>query len=171
MYLYAREAFGSAVGFEVWATDPAVSPQAIAAAGAKAASPDELLENCEAFSLHLPLTPETKGLIDAEKLSWMKPTAVLVNTSRGPVVDGVALADALKAGTIFGAGLDVTDPEPIPMDSPLVGLENCLIVPHIASASRATRGKMAEMAAANLLAGVRGERIPTPVNPEVYDRT
>ena len=132
---------------------------------------EDLLPRSDFVSLHVNLTPETKGLIDAEKLSWMKPTAVLVNTSRGPVVDGPALADALKAGTIFGAGLDVTDPEPIPMDSPLVGLENCLIVPHIASASRATRGKMAEMAAANLLAGVRGERIPTPVNPEVYDRT
>ena len=93
-----------------------------------------------------------------------------MNTSRGPVVDGRALADALRDGTIFAAGLDVTDPEPIPMDHPLVGLDNCLVVPHIASASRATRGKMAEMAAANLLAGVRGERLPTPVNPEVYDR-
>ena len=132
---------------------------------------EELLPKADFVSLHVNLTPETKGLIDAEKLSWMKPTAVLVNTSRGPVVDPQALADALRDGVIFGAGLDVTDPEPIPMDSPLVGLENCLIVPHIASASRATRGKMAEMAAANVLAGVRGERIPTPVNPEVYDRT
>ena len=80
----------------------------------------------------------------------MKPTAVLVNTSRGPVVDQAALADALRDGVIWAAGLDVTDPEPIPMDDPLVGLDNCLIVPHIASASRATRGKMAAMAAANL---------------------
>ena len=142
-----------------------------AAYGATFLPLEELLPKADFVSLHVNLTPQTKGLIDAEKLSWMKPTAVLVNTSRGPVVDGAALADALKAGTIFGAGLDVTDPEPIPMDSPLVGLDNCLIVPHIASASRATRGKMAEMAAANLLAGVRGERIPTPVNPEVYDRT
>jgi glyoxylate reductase len=101
----------------------------------------------------------------------MKPSAVLVNTSRGPVIDHAALAAALTSGKLFAAALDVTDPEPIPPDDPLVGLENCLIVPHIASASRATRGKMAEMAAANLLAGVRGERIPTPVNPEVYDRT
>jgi phosphoglycerate dehydrogenase-like enzyme len=116
------------------------------------------------------LTHDTHGLIDAEKLSWMKPTAVLVNTSRGPVVNGAALADALRSGQIFAAALDVTDPEPIAPDDPLVGLDNCLIVPHIASASSATRGKMAEMAAANLLAGVRGERIPTPVNPEVYDR-
>jgi phosphoglycerate dehydrogenase-like enzyme len=91
-----------------------------------------------------------------------------VNTSRGPVVDHLALADALRAGTIFAAGLDVTDPEPIPADHPLVGLDKCLVVPHIASASRATRAKMAEMAAANLLAGLRGEPLPTPVNPEVH---
>ena len=132
---------------------------------------EELLPRSDFVSLHVNLTPATKGLINAETLSWMKPTAVLVNTSRGPVVDGPALADALRSGGIFAAGLDVTDPEPIPMDSPLVGLDNCLIVPHIASASRATRGKMAEMAAANLLAGIAGERLPTPVNPEVYDRT
>jgi len=131
---------------------------------------EELLPRSDFVTLHVNLTDQTKGLMNAEKLGWMKPTAVLVNTSRGPVVDGAALASALKAGTIFAAGLDVTDPEPIPMDHPLVGLDNCLIVPHIASASRATRGKMAEMAAANLLAGVRGERLPTPVNPEVYDR-
>ena len=100
----------------------------------------------------------------------MKPSAVLVNTSRGPVVDHDALADALRAKQLFAAALDVTDPEPIPADHPLVGLDNCLIVPHIASASLATRAKMAEMAAANVLAGLRGERLPTPVNPEVYDR-
>jgi phosphoglycerate dehydrogenase-like enzyme len=81
----------------------------------------------------------------------------------------MALVDALRNGTIAAAALDVTDPEPLPADHPLVQLDNCLVVPHIASASRATRGKMAEMAAANLLAGVRGERLPTPVNPEVYD--
>jgi lactate dehydrogenase-like 2-hydroxyacid dehydrogenase len=131
---------------------------------------EDLLAQSDFVSLHVNLTAQTAGLINAEKLSWMKPSAVLVNTSRGPVVDGRALAEALRAGTIFAAALDVTDPEPIPMDHPLVGLDNCLIVPHIASASRATRGKMAEMAAANLLAGLRGERLPTPVNPEVYDR-
>jgi glyoxylate reductase len=131
---------------------------------------EELLPRSDFVSLHVNLTPQTTRLFDAEKLSWMKPTAVLVNTARGPVVDGIALADALRAGTIFAAALDVTDPEPIPMDHPLVGLDNCMIVPHIASASRATRGKMAEMAAANLLAGLRGDRLPTPVNPEVYDR-
>jgi glyoxylate reductase len=132
---------------------------------------EELLPRADFVSLHTNLTPETRGMINAEKLSWMKPNAVLVNTSRGPVIDHAALADALGSGRIFAAALDVTDPEPIAPDDPLVGLDNCLIVPHIASASRATRGKMAEMAAANLLAGVRGERLPTPINPEVYDRT
>jgi glyoxylate reductase len=116
---------------------------------------EELLPRADFVSLHVNLTPDTKGLIDREKLSWMKPTAVLVNTSRGPVVNGADLAEALRAGTIFGAALDVTDPEPIRTDDPLLSLDNCLVVPHIASASRATRGKMAEMA----------------VNPEVYDRS
>ena len=126
---------------------------------------EELLPRCDFISIHVNLSEETRGLINAKTLSWMKPTAVLVNTSRGPVVDHPALAAALQGGVIGAAALDVTDPEPIPMDDPLVGLDNCLIVPHIASASRATRAKMAEMAAANLLAGVRGEPLPTPVAP------
>jgi len=130
---------------------------------------EELLPKADFVSLHVNLSPQTQGLINAERLRWMKSTAILVNTSRGPVVDSMALVDALQGGVIAAAGLDVTDPEPLPVDHPLVGLENCLVVPHIASASRATRGKMASMAAANLLAGVRGERLPTPVNPEVYD--
>jgi len=131
---------------------------------------EKLLAQADFVSLHVNLTPETRGLINSEKLGWMKPSAVLVNTSRGPVVDGAALATALRDGQIFAAGLDVTDPEPIAIDDPLLSLDNCLVVPHIASASHATRSKMAEMAAANLLAGLRGERLPTPVNPEVYDR-
>jgi lactate dehydrogenase-like 2-hydroxyacid dehydrogenase len=140
-----------------------------AAYGATFLPLEELLARSDFVTLHVNLTPETRGLMNAEKLGWMKPTAVLVNTSRGPVVDQPALADALRSGTIFAAALDVTDPEPILADDPLLSLENCLVVPHIASASRATRGKMAEMAAANLLAGLRGERLPTPVNPEVYE--
>ncbi|MEJ7697091.1 MAG: D-glycerate dehydrogenase [Candidatus Limnocylindrales bacterium] len=126
---------------------------------------EELLAQSDFVSLHVNLTPETRHLIDAGTLASMKPSAVLVNTSRGPVVDQRALADALRSGTIFAAALDVTDPEPIAMDDPLVGLDNCLIVPHIASASRATRAKMAAMAAANLVAGVRGEPLPTEVPP------
>jgi glyoxylate reductase len=131
---------------------------------------DELLERADFLSLHVNLTPETRGLIDADALRRMKPTAVLVNTARGPVVDTNALLDALRDGEIAAAALDVTDPEPLPADHPLVGLDNCLVVPHIASASHATRGRMAEMAAANLLAGLRGERLPTCVNPEAQDR-
>ena len=133
--------------------------------GASYRTLEGLLAESDFVSLHVNLSPVTRHLINATTLGWMKPTAVLVNTSRGPVVDQAALADALRAGTIWAAALDVTDPEPIPMDDPLVGLDNCLIVPHIASASRATRGRMAAMAAANLLAGVRGEPLPTPVEP------
>ena len=139
-----------------------------AAFGARFVTLDELLAESDFVSLHVNLTAETHHLMNAEKLGWMKPTAVLVNTARGPVVDPKALYEALRDGVLFGAALDVTDPEPIPTDDPLLTLDNCLVVPHIASASRATRGKMASMAAANLLAGVRGERLPTPVNPDVY---
>ena len=100
----------------------------------------------------------------------MKPNAVFVNTSRGPVVDQTALYEALKAKRIFAAGLDVTDPEPLPLDSPLLTLENCVILPHIGSASEHTRDEMARLAAENLIAGLKGERLPHCVNPEVYDR-
>ncbi len=147
---------------------PSVDEQA--SLGVEAVAMDELLARADFVTLHVNLTPETRHLIGADALARMKPTAVVVNTSRGPVVDQVALAAALRDGTIAAAALDVTDPEPMAPDDPLLSLPNCLVVPHIASASRATRGKMAAMAAANLLAGVRGERLPTPVNPEVYDR-
>lgn len=129
---------------------------------------DTLLTESDFISLHTPLTPDTRHLIDSEALSKMKPTAVLVNTARGPVVDPQALYEALKAKRIFGAGLDVTEPEPIPMDSPLLTLENIVVVPHIASAGKATRAKMSRMAAENLIAGLKGERLPNCVNPQVY---
>ena len=145
------------------------SPTVEAELGATYMPLEELLPKADFVSLHVNLSEQTHGLINAERLRWMQSTAILVNTSRGPVVDSMALVDALRDGVIAGAALDVTDPEPLPADHPLLGLDNCLVVPHIASASRATRGKMASMAAANLLAGVAGERLPTPVNPEVYD--
>jgi glyoxylate reductase len=139
-----------------------------AALGATHVEMDELLRESDFVSLHVNLTDETQHLIDADALAAMKPTAVLVNTSRGPVVDHAALEAALRGGTIFAAALDVTQPEPLPADHPLVLLPNCIVLPHVASASRTTRGRMAAMAAANLLAGLRGERLPTPINPEVY---
>ena len=138
--------------------------------GATRVSLDELFERSDFVSLHTNLTAETRHLVNEERLRSMKPTSVLVNTSRGPVVDQKALFRALSEDWILAAGLDVTDPEPMPVEEPLLTLENCLIVPHIASASRTTRGKMAAIAADNLLAGVRGERLPAPVNPEVYER-
>lgn len=144
------------------------TPDEEAELGARRVELDELLRESDFVTLHVNLTEETRHLIGADALRAMKPTAVLVNTSRGPVVDTSALEGALRDGEIFAAGLDVTDPEPLPASHPLVQLPNCIVVPHIASASGVTRGKMAAMAAANLLAGLRGERLPTPINPEVY---
>jgi lactate dehydrogenase-like 2-hydroxyacid dehydrogenase len=129
---------------------------------------DTLLREADFVSLHVPLNEQTRHLIDSAALARMKPTAILINTARGPVVDPDALYAALKAGTIAGAALDVTEPEPIPSDSPLLGLDNLIIAPHIASASHATRGRMAQMAVDNLLAGLAGRRLPHCVNPEVY---
>jgi glyoxylate reductase len=131
---------------------------------------ETLLAESDFISLHTPLTPDTRHLIDSEALSKMKSTAVLVNTSRGPVMDPDALYEALKARRIFGAGLDVTEPEPISTNSPLLTLDNVVIVPHIASASRSSRDQMAWMAAQNLVAGLRGERLPNCVNPQVYSQ-
>ena len=129
---------------------------------------ETLLEESDFISLHTPLTPDTRHLIDSQALSKMKQSAVLVNTSRGPVVDLDALYDALKEKRIFAAGLDVTDPEPLPVDHPLLTLDNVVIMPHIASASRSARDKMAWMAAKNLIAGLKGEHLPNCVNPQVY---
>ena len=131
---------------------------------------DTLLVESDFVSLHCPLTAETRGLIDAAALARMKPTAILVNTSRGPVVDQQALYAALKQRRIFAAALDVTDPEPLPMDSPLLTLDNLIVTPHIASAGRKTREKLSVVAAENLLAGLKGARLPYCVNPEVYNR-
>jgi glyoxylate reductase len=138
-----------------------------AALGATYLPLPELLAEADFVSLHVSLNDSTRGLIGNDALARMKPTAILVNTARGPVVDTDALVAALRAGTIAGAALDVTDPEPLPADHPLVALASCLVVPHVASATIATRDRMATMAAANLLAGVRGEALPNQVNPEV----
>ena len=126
---------------------------------------EELLERSDFVTLHCPLTAETRGLIGDDALRRMKPTAYLVNTARGPVVDSGALARALHAGEIMGAALDVTDPEPLPGDHPLMEAPGVMVVPHIASATHATRERMAEMAVDNLLAGLAGEPMPNQVSP------
>jgi glyoxylate reductase len=128
---------------------------------------DTLLAESDFVSLHTDLNEKTRGLIGAEQLKKMKRSAVLVNTARGPLIDEKALAAALKAGTIFAAGLDVTDPEPPAMDDPLLKLFNVVIAPHIASATVQTRNNMAEICAKNLLAGLTGQPLTAWVNPEV----
>ena len=127
-----------------------------------------LLASSDVVTLHCPLTVETRGLIGARELAQMRQEAILVNTSRGPVIDQAALVEALAAGRIAGAGLDVTDPEPIPSDSPLLSMPQVVVLPHIGSATIATRTKMAELAADNLIAGLAGKRLPHPANPAVY---
>ena len=129
---------------------------------------ETLLRESDFVTLHTVLSPETHHLIDDAKFKIMKRSAIIINTARGPVIDPQALYRALSSGTIAYAALDVTEPEPIRMDDPLLTLDNIIIAPHIASASFQTRNKMATMAAANLIAGLTGERLPTCVNPEVY---
>jgi glyoxylate reductase len=131
---------------------------------------DTLLRECDFVSVYVALTDATRRMISASAFAKMKRTAIVINAARGSIVDLNDLYDALKAGRIAGAALGVTEPEPIPMDSPLLTLPNCLIVPHIASASVATRAQMAQMTAANLIAGLRGDRLPNCVNPEVYEK-
>ena len=124
---------------------------------------DALLQLSDFISLHAPLTPATEHLINAATLQQMKPTAILINTARGPIVDTAALAQALHDGTIGGAALDVTDPEPLPADDPLLTAPNLIVVPHIGSATRSTRERMADLAVDNLLAGLDGRPLPHPV--------
>jgi glyoxylate reductase len=126
-----------------------------------------LLAESDFVTVHTPLLPETYHLIGEEQFKVMKKTAIVVNTARGPIVDPRALYNALRNHQIAYAALDVTEPEPIPLDDPLLTLDNILIVPHIASASVATRTKMAMIAVDNLLAALKGERPAYIVNPEV----
>lgn len=158
-----------AMGFDLRVIfyDPTAEPEFNAS---RADSLDELLHASDFVSIHTPLNDATRHMVNADFLAKMKRNAVLVNTSRGSVVDQSALYDALKSKQIFAAALDVTDPEPLPLDSPLLTLENCLIVPHIGSASEKTRDDMSRLAALNLIAGLKGERLPHCVNPEVYER-
>jgi glyoxylate reductase len=162
----ARRAKG--FGMRILFSDPNCAQGAGAELGAECVSQEEVLAQSDFVTLHVYLSKETHHLMGREQLQKMKPTAILVNTARGPVVDPEALNWALRNGIIAAAALDVTEPEPIPRDSPLLELQNIIITPHIASASKATRLRMAEMAVENLLAGLKGEKLPHCANPQVY---
>jgi glyoxylate reductase len=133
-------------------------------------SVEDVIREADFVSVHTPLTAETRHLMNATRLGMMKPTAILINSARGPIVDPDALYDALKSGTIWAAGLDVTEPEPLPADHKLLTLDNCLVVPHIASASINTRNSMSELAADNIINTLSGRAPKTPVNPQVVEQ-
>jgi glyoxylate reductase len=147
----------------ILAHSPSTSQEDAAEVGATLVDLDTLLRESDFVSIHAPLKDSTRHLIDTFALKKMKPSAILINTSRGGLVDQTALYAALTDGEISGAALDVTDPEPLPLDEPLLTLPNVLIVPHIGSASRHTRDLMASMAADNLLAGLHGDPLPNAV--------
>jgi len=130
---------------------------------------DELLRVSDFISLHVPLFPETHRLLNDHTFALMKPTCIVINTSRGPVVDEKALVRAVRDGKIAGAGLDVFEREP-EIEPELFAMENVILAPHIASASHETRLRMCMMAADNLIAALKGERPPNLVNPEVWDK-
>jgi len=139
-------------------------PQVEAELGVAYREFDDLLRESDFVSLHVSLTDATRGLIDRSAFELMKPSAILINTARGPVVDSGALCRALAEGQIAYAALDVTDPEPLPADHPLMSLDNLIVVPHIGSATVPTRTEMARMAVRNLLAGLDGRPLPHQVN-------
>ena len=160
----------SGFSMRILANDSYEDPKAAEEFGVTYVSFDELLREADFVSLHVALTPETRQLISTREFALMKSTAVLINAARGPVVDTDALVTALRSGEIFAAGLDVTEPEPLPADHPLVSLPNCIVVPHIASATVTTRDAMAELAASNLIDVLHGKMPHVIVNPEVLSR-
>ena len=153
-----------ACGLRIRYTSRSAAPEIESELGARSRSLPELFAEADFVSVHVPLSADTHRLVDADLLQRMKPTAILVNTARGPIVDPVALGHALQHGTIAAAALDVTDPEPLPPDDPLLAAPNLLVVPHIGSATHGTRKRMAELACDNLVAGLRGDPLPHCVN-------
>ena len=144
-------------------------PEAEKEYGFKYASFKRVLAESDFISIHVPLTPETHGFIGEKQLKSMKKSAILVNLSRGPVVDTEALYKALIEDWIAGAGLDVFEPEPVPADHPILSLDNVVVLPHIGSASNRSRREMHLLAARNLIAGLNGERLEECANPELYE--
>lgn len=131
---------------------------------------ETILTQADFLSIHAPMNEDTRGMIGKMELRCMKSTAILINSARGPIVDNYALYEALRDGVIAGAGIDVTDPEPIPFDHPLLTLPNVVITPHIGSATLATRRGMALMAARNILDRLNDRQMETCLNPEVFNR-
>jgi D-3-phosphoglycerate dehydrogenase len=157
-------------GLTLLAADPYIDAAIIAAEGAQPATLAELLSRSDIVSLHSPLTPETRGIIGDAELRQMKPSAVLVNTARGPLIQLDALATALQDGTIAGAALDVVDPEPLPLDSPLMTLPNVILTPHAAYYSERSAHTVRVETLNEALAVLRGQRPRTIANPRVLDR-
>ena len=160
-YEMARRAHGFQMRIVYTARNP--HPDVERDFGAQHVALDTLLAAGDFVSLHLPFSPATKHFIGAAELARMRPSALLINTARGPIVDQSALVSALQTGTIAGAGLDVFEIEPLPLDDPLLRLPNVTLLPHIGSASTATRTRMAELAAENLVCGLLGKPLPHPV--------
>ena len=154
-----------ASGFDmrILAYSPSKNQEDASKLGIELTSLDSLLADSDYVSIHVPLNAQTRGMINSESLQKMKQTAILINTARGAIVDQQALYEAVKSGVIAGAALDVTNPEPMAPDDPLLSLPNVIVVPHIGSASQRTRDKMATMAAENLIAGVYGKPLPNQV--------
>ena len=157
-------------GFRILGCDPYLSPERrreLEEAGLHFVNHDTLFRESDFLTVHTPLTDETRHIVNARTLALMKPTAYLINTSRGPMVDAEALAAALRAGTIAGAALDVFDIEPPPPDYPLFGLENCILTPHIAWASEEAGWEIRRSILDDLLAMAAGRPARCVVNPEV----
>lgn len=164
-YAVAKRATG--FGMKILFYDVIPRPEMERDFGAKRVDMETLLKESDFVSVHVPLMKETHHLINAERLRLMKKTAYVINNSRGPVVDEKALYDALKEGRIAGAGLDVFEQEPTPLDNPLLKFDNVVVAPHISSASYETRSRMAEIVAENLIAFFEGKKPPTLINPDV----
>lgn len=162
----ARRAAG--FNMQVLYYEPRFKPENALITNARYVSLDELLQKSDFVSLHAYLSDSSRGMIGKPQLEMMKPSAILINTGRGAMVDQDALYDALNSHTIAAAALDVFDPEPIPQNHPLLALPNVIITPHIASASTATRRQMAVMTIENILAGLDGKPLPYCANQEIY---
>jgi glyoxylate reductase len=146
------------------------NPEAGRKLDARYVSFDELLSQSDVLSVHCSLNAETKGIFNKDAFSRMKPNSIFINTARGPVHNEADLIDALRKGTIWGAGLDVTNPEPMKPDNPLMQMENVSVLPHIGSATVETRDKMARLAAMNIIGFYRNKTVSHIVNPEVLKR-